>query len=126
MAQLIAFSAEALAGPENLVLIEGVGGAFVPLANGETVADWIRACGTEQLVVTGSYLGSISHSLATVEALRARALPVRALILCESPVSPVPIAETAAALSRHLNLPVLLLPRLDTGDAPPDLLSPLL
>lgn len=126
MGALAAFTSDALAGPEDLVLVEGVGGAFVPLTDSDTVADWIGAVETPSLVVAGSYLGTISHTIATVEAMWVRGLGVRAIILSESPVSPVPLAETAAVIERHLDLPVLMLPRLGPDGTAPDLLSPLL
>ncbi|MDA5192481.1 dethiobiotin synthase [Govanella unica] len=127
VAALGAFSKAALVGPENLVLIEGVGGAFVPLDDRHTVADWMMDTGAPALVIAGSYLGTISHSIATVTALQTRGIPVAAIILSASPISPVPLEETAATIRRHLDIPVLILPRLgDDLTGAPDLLTALL
>ncbi len=87
------------AGP---LLIEGVGGAFVPVTDQKTVADWIKALDLPSIVVAGSYLGTISHTLATVEAMIARGLRVAAVVVSESPVSPVPLTETQMVMQRHL------------------------
>ena len=53
------------------LLIEGIGGAMVPLNDEHTVLDWIADLGAPALVVTGSYLGTISHTLTTLAAISA-------------------------------------------------------
>jgi dethiobiotin synthetase len=73
-----------MAGPEDIVLIEGVGGVMVPLNDRRTVLDWIEALGIPVLLVIGTYLGSISHTLTALTALRQRQIPIRALIINES------------------------------------------
>ncbi|MBB4212537.1 dethiobiotin synthetase [Rhodothalassium salexigens DSM 2132] len=105
----------------GVVLVEGVGGAFVPLCPGVTVADWIAALGLPPVVVAGSYLGTMSHTIATVEALAARGLATAAVVVSQSPDQPVPVAETVATLGRHLRCPVWALPRLTGQEVPPDL-----
>src|SRR5580693_4571107 len=60
---LVAHSRKAMAGPEDIVLIEGVGGVMVPLNDHRTVLDWIEALEVDVMLVTGSYLGTISHTL---------------------------------------------------------------
>ncbi len=67
-----------------LTVIEGVGGAFVPLTERILVADWIKDLGLPSLVVVGSYLGAQSHALATIEAMQARSLPIAGLVVSES------------------------------------------
>ena len=113
---------------EGWTLIEGIGGAFVPLDARTLVADWMAALGCPFLLVSGAYLGTLSHTIATVEALAARALRPRALVLSDRGDGPVPAAETAGALAARLRLPVHILPPL-AGPAPwrraPDLLAPL-
>lgn len=96
---------------EGPTLVEGVGGAFVPLARGWLVADWIAALDIPCLLVTGSYLGSLSHTLSCVEALAARGLRPTAVIVSESVESPVPPAESIATLRGWLDMPIRLLPR---------------
>ncbi|MEN3976099.1 dethiobiotin synthase [Emcibacter sp. SYSU 3D8] len=102
-------------------LIEGVGGAFVPLDDDHTVADWIAALRAPALLVCGSYLGTLSHTIATLEALAQRRVRVTGIILSESPESPVPLAETQATLERFVGpIPVLGLPRLTPRTDTPD------
>ena len=127
LADIVAFCRAAEGDP---LLIEGVGGVMVPLDDRHTVADWMAALAAPALLVAGSYLGTISHTLTALAALRERGIRVAGLALSESPVSPVPPAETAAVIARHAGpLPIAILPRLDAAPAPwraaPDLLGPL-
>ena len=52
------------------LLIEGIGGVLVPLAEGVTVRDLIARLQCEVLVVSRNRLGTINHTLLTVEALK--------------------------------------------------------
>ncbi len=96
----------------DVLFIEGLGGVMVPLTERETVADWIAALEIPALLVTGSYLGTLSHTLSAAEALKARGVPLAAVIVSESADSPVPLAETVETLERFI-IPVLALPRLN-------------
>ena len=117
-AALMRFCRASADGPEDILLIEGVGGVMVPLTEGETVLDWIAALGTPSLVVAGSYLGTISHTLTAADALRQRRLPIAGIVISESEESPVPPEETRATLRRFLpGIAIAIVPRL-AGDAP--------
>lgn len=87
---------------DTALFIEGVGGVMVPLTRDKTVLDWMAALGLPVLLVVGSYLGTISHTLTAAMALRSRHIPIRAIVISESEDSPVPCAETAEVLKRHL------------------------
>ena len=101
------------------LLIEGIGGAMVPLDERHTVLDWIAQLGAPALVVAGSYLGTISHTLTTLAAIRGRGIPIAGLVISESPESPVPLSETAETIDRHAGpLPTVLVPRLPPGPSP--------
>ena len=109
-------------GAEEFLIVEGVGGAMVPLTESETVLDWIVALGYPALVVAGSYLGTISHTLTTVSAMCSRGASVAGIVISESEISPVPVSETIETISRFLpDIPVVGVPR--GGNAA---LSPLL
>ena len=96
----------------GVTLIEGIGGVMVPLDGEHTVLDWIVALGAPTLLVVGSYLGTLSHSLTAVTALRQRGVTVAGIVLSESEVQPVPADETAATLARFVApTPVRVLPR---------------
>ena len=94
------------------VLIEGVGGAMVPLDDRHTVADWIAALSIPVLLVGGSYLGALSHMLTALAALRdAR---IAAVVINETPGSSVKLADTADTLRRFCAAPLHVV----TRDAP--------
>jgi dethiobiotin synthetase len=84
----------------EVTLIEGVGGVMVPLDVEHTVLDWIAALEVPALLVVGSYLGTLSHSLTAIAALRARGVTIAGVVVSESEEQPVPAAETAATLAR--------------------------
>ncbi|HEX6859096.1 MAG TPA: dethiobiotin synthase [Caulobacteraceae bacterium] len=67
-----------------LLLIEGAGGVMSPLSDGATVLDLIEALGAPALLVTGTYLGAISHTLTAVEVMRRRGVTIRAVAVSES------------------------------------------
>jgi dethiobiotin synthetase len=52
------------------LLIEGIGGLLVPLGQGFTVRDLIARLGCEVIVVACNRLGTINHTLLTVDALQ--------------------------------------------------------
>lgn len=105
------------AGPaegDAVVLVEGIGGAMVPLSEDETVLDWMTALSWPVIVVTGSYLGTLSHTLTAVESIRLRGLEVAGIVVSESAESPVPLKETAETIGRFAApAPVITLPRMD-------------
>ncbi len=85
---------------DTLVLIEGVGGVMSPIASDGLNIDLIAALACPTILVGGSYLGAINHTLTALAALRARAIEVRALIVNETSGSSVDFAATVASLAR--------------------------
>lgn len=63
----------------NHLVIEGAGGLFVPLNNSEFIIDLIEP-DYKVIVVSRHYLGSINHTLLTIEALQNRGLQVAGII----------------------------------------------
>jgi dethiobiotin synthetase len=72
----------------EIVIAEGVGGLLVPLTLGYTVRDLAVDLGWPVVVAARPGLGTINHSLLTVEAARAAGLDVRAVILTPWPAEP--------------------------------------
>lgn len=64
----------------NHLVIEGAGGLLVPLNNKYLMADLIQHLEAEVVLVSKNYLGSINHTLLTVEALKARHIPITGII----------------------------------------------
>ena len=93
------------------LLIEGVGGVMSPVTDDATCLDWIAALNLPVLVVAGTYLGAISHTLSAVAMLQARACTVAAIALNETPDG-VGLAEMQAEIMRFLpGLPVVAIRR---------------
>ena len=82
-------------------LVEAVGGVMVPLDATHTVRDWIAASALPCLLVAGSYLGSLSHTLSALAALREVNVEVKAIVVNESLASSVVLADCLASLQRH-------------------------
>jgi dethiobiotin synthetase len=95
-------SRDAIAEHEGTFFIEGVGGVMVPLDARNTVLDWMRALGLPLIVVAGSYLGTISHTLTALDVLARSRLKVAALVINETGDGAVPMDETMSTLRRFV------------------------
>ncbi|UOQ50842.1 dethiobiotin synthase [Hymenobacter cellulosivorans] len=92
---------------DNHLVVEGAGGLLVPLASGLLLVDVIQQLGLEVVVVSRNYLGSINHTLLTLEALRQRGIRVRGLLFNGEPTP-----ATEDFIAQHTGVPVM--PRLRT------------
>lgn len=63
------------------LVVEGAGGVLVPLGEGRTMLDLIRALALPVLVVASTRLGTLNHTLLTLQALRSQGIPVAGVIL---------------------------------------------
>ncbi len=70
----------------EVLIVEGAGGLLSPVSDTETVADVARDLGYPLIVVARCGLGTINHSLLTVDAARRRGLDVAGLVLNQSHV----------------------------------------
>ena len=64
---------------QNNLVIEGAGGLLVPLNDTQTITDLIYPL-DKVIVVSRHYLGSINHTLLTIEALKSRGIPIFGII----------------------------------------------
>lgn len=71
----------ALADQHEIFLCEGAGGWMVPVSEGYTTADFAAELGWPVIVVVRNKLGCLSHTLLTLECVRARGLHVAGVIL---------------------------------------------
>lgn len=111
---VVDFSRRAM--PVNAMrFIEGVGGVMVPLDDRHTVLDWMTALRIPVILVAGSYLGSISHTLTALHMIHMRKLATAAVVVSETPGSPAPLDETVASIARFVDIEVIPLPRLAPG-----------
>lgn len=102
---------------EGLLLVEGAGGVMSPLTDRETNLDMAAALGAPVLLVAGSYLGTMSHVLTALVALRVAKVRVAAVVMSESLDAP-DLVQTAQALTPFLkDAPLFLAPRSETWNA---------
>ena len=63
------------------LIVEGIGGVYVPLNNKDCLMDIIKLIGLPLIVVARSGLGTLNHSLLTLEALKRRNFKIAGVIL---------------------------------------------
>lgn len=68
----------------DFVWVEGAGGLLVPFAPGVTTAELIARLALPALVVARTRLGTINHTLLTIEVIRRRGLPLLGVVFCQS------------------------------------------
>lgn len=108
----------------DFVLGEGIGGVMTPLTDSATFLDWALDLGWPVLLVAGTYLGSLSHTLTALRCLKASGAEVAGVVLNRSAEEPVPPEEVRRTLGFfYPEVPMAVVPRAP-GKAP-DLLSPL-
>lgn len=117
LADLTADCRAALAGEHDLMLVEGAGGVMSPLTDEATNLDLIADLGLPVLLIAGSYLGTISHVLTALIALRARGATVAAIVMSESLDAPDPIQTADALRAFERATPIFLAPRAEHWDA---------
>lgn len=91
------------AGSPDLMLIEGAGGVMSPLSEDATNLDLMAALGLPVVLVGGSYLGSISHTLTAAKVIQDHGLPLAAVVISQdaSPEAP-DFIETIGDVARFL------------------------
>jgi dethiobiotin synthetase len=109
---LAAFCRAGIVGAPGVIFVEGVGGVMVPLDDRHTVLDWMAALDLPLILVAGSYLGTISHTLTALEAAARRGLKLAAFVVNETGDGAVPLDETIATIARFAGtIPIVALRR---------------
>ena len=107
----------------DVLVYEGVGGFLVPLTLGYLVRDLARDLGLPVVIAAAPGLGTINHTLLTVEAVRAVGLRVEAVVLTPWPAAPGPVERSnREAVERLGGVAVEVLPKLalsEPGSWPP-------
>jgi dethiobiotin synthetase len=104
--------AEREAEKADALIVEGVGGLLVPLAHEYLVRDFAGELGLPVVIAARPGLGTISHSLLTIEAARAVALRIQAVVLTPWPDDPDDMLRSnLETIERFGEVPVIGLPR---------------
>ncbi|MDI6741098.1 MAG: dethiobiotin synthase [Smithella sp.] len=93
----------------DVVLVEGSGGALVPLNEEMLMADMAARLKMPVLIVAGNRLGAINHTLLTVEALAGRSIRVGGLIFnrIANLGDETILSDNISVISQFSNVPVL-------------------
>lgn len=101
----------------DVLVCEGVGGLLVPLSRDYLVRDFARDLGLPLLVAAPPGLGTINHTLLTLEAARSVGLEVAAVVLTPWPAQPGPLEESnRETIASQGEVRVETLPALDLAD----------
>ena len=73
-------SVETLSGRYDIVLVEGAGGLMVPIADDFFTVDYVASRNLPIIIVTNGILGSINHTVLSLEAIRSRGISLHSLI----------------------------------------------
>ena len=98
----IAITSQDLPASDLPIVVEGAGGALVPLNEAETMLDLMLRLSLPVVLVAADRLGAINQTLLTLEAIRARGLTVAGVILTGGP-----FGDNAAAIERHGRVRIL-------------------
>jgi dethiobiotin synthetase len=92
----------------DLMLVEGAGGLLAPLYKRSTSVDLVRLLGLPMIVVARNTLGTINHTLLTVEHARQRGLTLLGIIINNCDPDPDVSSETNPEVIKQLSgLPLL-------------------
>jgi dethiobiotin synthetase len=97
--------ARELSRAHEILLVEGAGGLLTPLADSLDLADLAVALGLPLIIVARAGLGTVNHTLLTIEAARARRLEIAGVVL--NGVSDESTAENAALIEAGSGVRVL-------------------
>ena len=70
---------------KNTLIIEGAGGVLVPINKKEFIIDLVKKFDLEVILVIHNYLGSINHSLLSIEALKKRGANILGVVFNGAP-----------------------------------------
>lgn len=97
-------STEILASRYDVVLVEGAGGLMVPVTDDFLTIDYVTTRHLPLMLVTNGVLGSINHTILSLEAIASRGIELKALVYNEHFDSdPVIADDTRGFLSRYLH-----------------------
>jgi dethiobiotin synthetase len=90
------------------LIIEGAGGVMTPINDSKTFLDLIQEISIPVILVTGSYLGSISHTLTAINALETRNIIIDRIIINQTQDG-VDINDTKKTLSNFTDIKIEIL-----------------
>lgn len=86
----------------DIILIEGVGGTMVPINSKYTTLDLMKVLDIPVILIIGSYLGSISHTLNAYEVLKQNNININSIVISESEENDIGINQTRKTLLNYI------------------------
>jgi dethiobiotin synthetase len=115
--EIVGFCREHKRDSADFLFIEGAGGVMTPLNDAQTCLDLVVRLGCAAILVTGTYLGALSHTFTGLRALSNAGVTVGGIVVSES-VESAGLAETVESLRcfAGAELPLYALPRFPGRD----------
>jgi len=88
--------------PSGFCVVEGAGGVLVPVNESQVMADFMVKLGLPVLIAARTTLGTINHTLLTIEVLRGRALKIAGVVMIGDRNS-----DNRAAIEHYGKVPML-------------------
>ncbi len=109
-----------LAARHDALVVEGAGGLLVPATDGVRMADLAGELGLPILLVARAALGTINHTLLSLEAIEARGLELAGVVIshCGGPTSEADLANLAALRDSLASRLLGEVPALSAGESP--------
>jgi len=107
----------------DILIVEGVGGVMVPMDSSHLVLDMIKWLGLPTIIVARAGLGTINHTLLTVEALRRAGAGIAGVVINQYPPETPGIAEETnpRAIEKWGKVPILCMAPKFAGNPTPEL-----
>jgi dethiobiotin synthetase len=107
----------------DFLIVEGVGGVLVPMDSSHMVLDMIRWLGLPTVIVARAGLGTINHTLLTLESLRRAGALIAGVVINQYPAETPPVAEETnpRAIEKWGKVPILCVAPKFTPPPPPEL-----
>ncbi|KAB1439082.1 adenosylmethionine--8-amino-7-oxononanoate transaminase [Pseudodesulfovibrio senegalensis] len=110
-ADALARAVRELAQDRDTVIVEGAGGAAVPLNQRQTMFDLMQRLDLPVIIVADNKLGAVNHALMTVEAVRNRGLRVAGVVMTNTtPATDEDVSlrrDNVETIARHGNISIL-------------------
>ena len=97
-----------LAEKYDFLIVEGIGGIYVPLTKKYKLIDFIKLTKLPVIIVTTPKIGTVNHTLLTIEACKKYDIPIKGLIFNKMPSSPSDVEKATPKFINELtNIPIL-------------------
>jgi dethiobiotin synthetase len=124
-------SLQGMARESDVIVVEGIGGILVPLDKEHTTLDIARWLKLPTVVVARPNLGTINHTLMTLETLRRANVPIAGVVINRYPAESASVAEETNPryIEKYGRVPILAIvpdePALKRPPLPPSVTSPI-